>query len=181
MSEIKVKCIDQILMIEDSPDIASGDVSIDRISFSFCKEWDGYTKAGVFYNDPNKTYPVLLDENNSVIIPGEVMKSQTLLYFGVIGVKDDKIRTSNVVRYRILKGPMDGTEWLENPEPNIFLQLMSKYTAILDQLSLIQTLTVDEVDEICNGTYAEILDDTNLSPIVEFDEISVDDVADICK
>lgn len=180
MTEIKVKCIDQVLIVENSPDIASGDVNVDKVTFSLCPKWDGYTNVAVFYNDPEKTYCVMLDENNSAIIPSEVMSDQTILNFGVMGVKVDSVRTSNLIRYRIYKGAIAGNAWVENPTPTIFEQLLGKYNEVLEKLSLIQTLTVDEVDEICNETYAEILDDSNLSPILEVDEIPVEELAEIC-
>jgi len=122
-----------------------------------------------------------LDENNSANIPSEVMSDQTILNFGVVGVNEDSVRTSNLIRYRIYKGAINGIAWVDNPTPTIFEQLLGKYNEVLDKLALIQTLTVDEVDEICDGTYAEILDDSNLSPILEVDEIPVEEVAEICK
>ena len=180
MSDIRIKCIDQVLIVENSPDIASGDRNVDRVVFDLCPKWDGYTPVGVFYNDPEKVYPVLLDENLSAYIPGEVMSDQTTLFIGVMGVKGDSIRTSNLVRYRIQKGAIDGSAWIENPTPTIFEQLLEKYNDALTKLSLIQVLNVDEIDAICNGTYAETLDDTNLSPVLEIDEIPVEDVAKMC-
>jgi len=180
MSEIRVKCIDQVLIVENSPDIASGDVNVDKVTFDLCPKWDGYTNVAVFYNDPEKVYQVLLDENNSAIIPSEVMSDQTILHFGVMGVKDDSVRTSNLIRYRIYKGAIAGTAWVENPTPTIYEQLLRQYNDALDKLSMIQVLTVEEVDAICNGEYAEVLDERNLSPILEVDEIPVEDVASIC-
>lgn len=181
MSEIKVKCVDQILMIENSPDITSGDVNIDKVTFDLCQLWDGFTVVAVFYNDPENVYEVMLDENNSAIIPSEVMTDQTVLHFGVLGVKDDQIRTSNIIRYRILRGAIVGSEWITNPTPDIYQQLLSQYSVVLNKLSEIQWLTAEEVDEICNGTYAETLDDTNLSPIMDLEEITVDEVKEICQ
>ena len=180
MSEIRIKCIDQVLIVENTPDIASGDRNVDRVVFDLCPKWDGYTPVGVFYNDPEKVYPVLLDENLSAYIPAEVMSDQTTLFIGVMGVKDDSIRTSNLVRYRINKGALAGSAWIENPSPTLFEQLVTTYAEILEKLSLIQVLTVEEVDAICNGTYVETLDDTNLSPVLDIDEIPVEDVAKMC-
>ena len=180
MSQISVKCIDQVLIVEDAPDIASGDVLTDSVKFTFCPLWDSYSKVAVFYNDPDNTYPVMLDENNIATIPSEVMKDQTILYIGVMGLKEDMIRTSNVIRYRILKGAIAGSEWIENPEPSIFEQLLGKYNEVLEKLSKIQTLTPMEIDEICNLIYAEVLDDSNLSPILEVEEIPVEEIANLC-
>lgn len=155
MSEIRIKCIDQVLIVENNPDIASGDVNVDRVTFDLCPKWSGYTNVAVFYNDPKNVYQVMLDENNTAIIPSEVMRDQTILNIGVMGVKEGSVRTSKVVRYRIFKGATDGSSWIENPTPTIFEQLIGKLNAVLKELDGIQELTVDEVDEICTGSEKE--------------------------
>lgn len=155
MSEIRVKCIDQVLIIENSPDIASGDVNIDRVVFDLCPKWDGFTNVAVFYNDPENVYQVMLDENNTAIIPSEVMRDQTILNIGVMGVKDGAVRTSKVIRYRIFKGAIDGSTWIGNPTPTIFEQLLGQFNNVFKSLDDIKGLTVDEVDAICNETDTE--------------------------
>lgn len=155
MSDILIKCIDQVLIVENNPDIASGDVNVDRVTFDLCPKWDSYTNVAVFYNDPENVYQVMLDENNTAIIPSEVMRDQTILNIGVMGVKEGEVRTSKVIRYRIFKGAIDGSTWIENPTPSIFEQLIGKFNSVLIELDKIKELTVEEVDEICSGTEKE--------------------------
>lgn len=180
MTNIKIKCVDQVLVIENSPEVSSGNVLTDTVSFSFCPLWNGFTKVAVFYNDPSKQYQVMLDENGSAEIPPEVLENQGVLYIGVLGVMEDKIKTSNVIRYRINKGAYTKAV-IVNPSPTVFEQILNKLNNIETKLAEIQYLTVEEVDQICEGTYAEVLTDENLSPVMDLEEITEEETREILE
>lgn len=180
MTNIKIKCVDQVLVIENSPEVASGDILTDTVTFSFCPLWDGLKKIAVFYNDPKKQYQVMLDDNNTAEIPPEVLEDQGVLYIGVLGTVEDKIKTSNVIRYRVNKGAYTKGA-IVNPSPSIFEQILIKLNDIETKLAEIQYLTVEEVDQICEGTYAEVLTDENLAPVMDLEEITEEETREILE
>lgn len=180
MTTIKIKCVDQVLIIENNPEIASGDIFTDKITFSFCPLWDGFIKIAVFYNDPKNQYQVMLDEDGSAEIPPEVLVDQGVLYIGAIGVKEDKVKTSNIIRYRINKGAYTKAV-IVNPSPTIFEQILTKLNSIETKLAEIQYLTLEEIDQICEGEYAEVLVDENLSPIMDLEEITEEETREILE
>lgn len=126
MSVLKVKCIDQVLTIVNAPLIASGDIQTDVVQFEFCPMWQGYVKTAIFYRNENEVYPVLVDVDSTAIIPKEVLTEEGLLYFGVHGVLDNQVRTSQVLRYRIVKGALIDETIAPDPTPDIYSQILTK-------------------------------------------------------
>lgn len=127
MSEIKVQCIDQAISFLNTPVISSGNVNYDRITFDFCSKWDGYTKTAIFYRTKDDVYYQLLDENNSCLIPNEVLGEKGVIYIGVFGTSDDKTITSQVLTYRILEGAITDDLRPADPTPDIYDQIISRY------------------------------------------------------
>jgi regulator of RNase E activity RraB len=109
------------------PFIASGDVNEDRIEFEFCSMWDGFAKTAVFYRTEADVYHVLLDENDSCIIPHEVLAEPGPLYFGVFGAKDDRVRTSEIIQYTIKQGAITEATKIPDPTPDIYAQLLATF------------------------------------------------------
>ena len=126
MSIINIKCIDQSLTITNAPLIASGDIQTDSVKFEFCPMWNDFKKTAIFYRDESKVYGVLLDENSEAIIPKEILQTEGCFYFGVHGVLDSKVRTSQVMRYRVVKGAISEKVILPDPTPDIYSQIMTK-------------------------------------------------------
>ena len=129
MSDIKVKAINQNLILTDMPDIFSGDVNTDRFIVDFDNKWNGFTKTAVFYVSENNVYKVLLNDN-SCIIPKEVLKDSGKFYFGVIGVDGDKVLTSEVLTYKIGKGAITSNTVTPEPTPDIYEQILGDYNEI---------------------------------------------------
>ena len=126
MSVIKVQCIDQTLTIINLPVIASGGILEDYLEFTFCPQWDGYTKTAVFWQDKEHVYYALVNEDNTCTIPKEVIANKGTLFFGVFGVKDDTRRTSEVLRYQILEGVITENLHPTNPTPDIYTQILAE-------------------------------------------------------
>ena len=121
---IRVDCIDQRLFVAEGPVIASGGANEDEIQFDFCSLWDGFEKTAVFYRSETEVYRVLITWDRCSI-PNEMLTEEGLMYFGVIGVKDDITRTSEILKYRITKGAiLEGVE-PGTPTPDIYEQIMS--------------------------------------------------------
>lgn len=131
MSIIKVKCTDQVLTFESTPVIASGGLEEDYVQFSFCSNWDGFTRTAVFWRNEKEPYHQLLDENDSCQVPPEVTADEGLIYFGVFGVDlDGGQRTSNVLTYRIEKGAITTGTIPSDPTPDIYTQLLAAYAKV---------------------------------------------------
>ena len=134
MSQLKARCIDQVLTFENTPVITSGDVNYDSITFDFCSAWDGFTKTAIFYRSENEVYYQLLDEANTCIIPREVLTTKGVIHIGVFGVMDDITLTSQVLTYRIAQGAITENLKPADPTPDIYAQIISRYDRIIDEL-----------------------------------------------
>lgn len=131
MSTIKVKCIDQTLVLESTPVIASGGALENVVSFSFCPQWDGFYKTAVFWRTEDNAYHVVLDSTNACTIPAEVMGTDGELFFGVFGVNDENVRrTSNVLRYSIARGVITEGTQPPDPTPDIYTQLLAAVASL---------------------------------------------------
>lgn len=128
MSTILVKCQDQVLAFENTPLIASGDVGVDFVQFSFCDLWDGYKRAAVFWRNEKDVYHVNLDEEDRCEIPKEVLQDGGLIYFGAFGVNAaGQQRTSKVLTYRIEQGAITTDTKPSDPTPDIYTQIMQEF------------------------------------------------------
>lgn len=150
MSVINVRCVDQTLTITNAPLIASGDVQTDTVKFDFCPLWSGLVKTAVFYRDEKNAYSVVVDRNtDECIIPKEVLVDEGRFFFGVFGVKDDTVKTSETVRYRVKKGTLTEDTKVPDPTPDIYAQLLSEMNKL--GLSLKDIITNEEIDSIMEG------------------------------
>lgn len=105
---IRVKCTDQALTPIDTPIIAAGGVDEDKISFEFCPLWEGFTKKAVFRYNKSVTAEAELGEDDTCIIPPEVIAQPGYIFFGVYGINGAGIRrTSTVIKYNIAKGAIN--------------------------------------------------------------------------
>ena len=119
---IKVECVDQRLYVAASPAVASGGRNEDAVEFSFCPLWEGFEKTAVFYITETEPYHAPITDDRC-IIPHEVLADEGTMFFGVFGVKDDITRTSEIVRYRVLKGAITEGTKPSSPTANIFAQI----------------------------------------------------------
>lgn len=124
MTTIKLKVIDENIEFTSSPPIYSGDVNTISTLFDFGEIWEGFTKTAVFYRESEKPYQVVL-KDDECLIPHEVMKTQGRIYIGVFGVKDDKVKTSEVVFYDIGAGVMTFGS-ISEPTDEIWEQILAE-------------------------------------------------------
>lgn len=171
MSEIMVKCVDQNLLLTATPNIYSGDVNYDTVSFSFCERWDGFAKTAIFYRDKSEVYYQILDRDDKCTIPKEVLRERGTIYIGVFGNKEDQVVTSQVLTYRILDGAI--TEDLTPPDPtlDIYEQLLSAYS---DSLNHIEQRFQDFNDLVDNHR-------EDIGKQIEEYAQNVNDIADLSK
>ena len=159
MSTIRVKCIDQTLVLTNTPVISSGGIQEDHVSFSFCPLWAGYYKTAVFWRTEADPYHVILDDTNSCEIPPEVLTSGGVLYFGVFGVNDAGAqRTSNVLRYNIELGTITEGTHPSDPTPDIYTQLLAAVASLGDNKG-----KADKVESATEGNLAGLDANGNLT------------------
>ena len=141
---IKIKCIDQTLTYEGTPTVASGGVNEDYIQFEFGPLWEGFSKVAVFYRKKGEIYYGLVSTDNTVVVPKEVTEAKGTMYLGVMGVKGDVTRTSQVLQYRIESGALDGFT-PEEPTADIYQQILTELQTIRDLSA--ETLSNEEAFE----------------------------------
>lgn len=196
MSIIKLKTIDENLEFTSSPPVYSGDVNTIATQFEFDEFWQDFIKTAVFYREIDKPYQVVL-EDDTCYIPAEVMRTEGRIYIGVFGVKDDKVKTSEVVFYDIGTGVMTYGS-IPEPSETIWQQILSElgnirklaeemsqgqedfkdqmeqtFQEYYEELKVISAnfMTVEDVDQICEGNYDPIYDDYNVESITQ-DELN---------
>lgn len=159
MSIIKVSCIDQVLTMTNTPVIASGGVQEDQVTFSFCPLWEGYYKTAVFWRNEAEAYHVVLDDTYTCTVPREVLVADGPMFFGVFGVNDAGVqRTSEVLRYNIVKGAITEGTKPSDPTPDIYTQLLSKIAAMGDNKG-----KADKVSSATEGNFAGLDAEGNLT------------------
>lgn len=127
---VPVKCTNQTLYFEWlQPVITSGDVNEDVIVFDFCPMWDGFRKTAVFYRDAADVYHVLVSDENTCLVPREVLADPGEVHFGVFGDLDDRRRTSEEILLTIKQGAITEATKISDPTPDIYAQLISMMEA----------------------------------------------------
>lgn len=144
---IGVECVDQDLMITNSPVIASGGLNENSIAFKFCSKWDGFTKTAVFYRNTNEVYHVIVDEENMCDVPHEVTDSEGTMFFGVFGVSGDVTRTSKVLKYKIRQGAITNDTTPPDPTPDIYEQILSQYNLMNERQEDFITEQTQEMED----------------------------------
>ena len=122
---IMVSCLDQQLTITDGPVIASGGRNEDEIRFEFCPLWEGFGKTAVFHRDGGEPYQAAITDDRC-LVPSEVLQTEGFMFFGVFGVKGDAIRTSEVIKYKIVKGALTEASTPSEPTPDIYEQFLTR-------------------------------------------------------
>ena len=125
MAILEVNCKNQSLVWEREPEeIMAGNIYIDGVTFSFCPLWDGFTKTAVFYKAEKKEEAVniLLNENNTCLLPPEVTDTHGLIYIGVFGIKGECRRTTEPICFYLEEGIVTEGNPSE-PTPDIYAQI----------------------------------------------------------
>lgn len=142
---IKAKVTDQMLDFTLKPMVASGGVNEDVIEFEFDELWDGFDTVAVFYRSKREVFHKKIIDNRCTV-PSEVLRTQGVCYVGVMGVKDNVTRTTNVLRYEIEHGAI--TAGVEPPEPT-----PSIYESILASVKSAEQLAQSVRDDADAGRF----------------------------
>lgn len=189
MSVLKLKCVDQVLTLINTPVIASGGIEENTLEVDFCSRWNGFVKTAVFYKKEDEVYNVLM-VNDSCLIPDEITMTDGVFYFGIYGVNGVKRNTSEIKSYKIVKGSFIEGQEPGEPTPDVYTQIMDlhnqimeKYTSIFEDINNIVADSVlrgvinqnnnDEFIKIWVGTKEEydneIIDDNTIYHVTDYD------------
>lgn len=134
MTRLELRLENQLLTLLNQEIIASGDANTDRCAFSFSKEWDGYVKTGVFYQDKANTHYAVLESDDTCIIPAAAMAREGNLHIGVFGINESKILTSTMAMVYINEGAISGEEISTEPSDDVFLSIIAQYQRIAEMM-----------------------------------------------
>ena len=106
MTTIELFANDEVLELIKSPTVSSGDLNAVELSVDFSAEWEGFAKVAVFFRDMDNLQQPLeqLLQDGICKVPGEVLKDHEPFYVGVRGAKDDSLKTTDIVKYSVIKG-----------------------------------------------------------------------------
>lgn len=165
MAQIEIKLEKQLLTIQNREVISSGDVNYDSCRFEFDESWEGYTKTAVFYQEKQRVYYAILDNENKCYIPAPAIVKASPLYIGVFGVLGNKILTSSMDSLPIVEGAISGAEVDIEPSDTVFAAIVASYQAILDTITK-QNQSLDQTKEILKEQN-RILETINAFDVVE--------------
>ena len=128
MTTISLIADDQSLTVNTPTLVSSGDKNSVELHVLFSAVWYSYAKSAVFFTEENEddVYEVILT-NSRCVVPHEVLSKEGILFIGVRGVDagSNKIKTTNLVRYRIHKGAPVGKSASVAPSPTVYEQLIA--------------------------------------------------------
>lgn len=144
MSEIKIKCVDQVLAFENMPIITAGDQNVDQVKFDFCPLWDGFVKVAVFFQQKTECSYALINADGSCPIPNSILKLSGKIYIAVTGTNVNKqVRTSNILSYFVDEGIVDASLQDEFPSDISEEEKEDIYNKILVMCTEMQALCQD--------------------------------------
>lgn len=135
MAQIEVVLEKQLLTIQNREVISSGDVNYDSCRFEFDESWEGYIKTAVFYQEKQKVYYAVLDNEDKCYIPAPAIVKASPLYIGVFGVLGNKILTSAMDSIPIVEGAVSGADVDIEPSDTVFAAIIAHYQVILDAIT----------------------------------------------
>ena len=126
-------CLDDLsLRVASCAQVSSENVKTIGIELRRNNRWLDYTMSAVFFTSWSKTVYEVMLEGDSCIVPHEVLDKPGKLYIGIRGVKDDLVKASTLVVYKIEKGAPTGTATAMEPTPDVYQQILKR----LDEIDL---------------------------------------------
>lgn len=124
-------CLDDLsLRVTSCTQVSSENVKTIGIELRRNNRWLDYTMSAVFFTSWSKTVYEVMLEGNSCIVPHEVLDKPGKLYIGIRGVKDDLVKASTLVVYKIEKGAPTGTATAMEPTPDVYQQILKRLNEI---------------------------------------------------
>lgn len=150
MSNILVTVDEQNLHITDAPKIAAQGVNENYVIFTFDVSWSGFGKVALFYReeDEETVYESVIDGTGKALVPHEVTDQDGKICFGIAGIKGDVIYTSEILKYKIVKGLYTAGQETEPPTPGIYEQMLAVVSSMADLLDNTPYLYYDGDDGV---------------------------------
>lgn len=146
MSIIKVTVDDQALYVTESPVVAAQGVNENYFQFALSADWTGFGVAALFWKEGNEdtVYESVVDGTGKALVPHEVTDLQGRFCVGLAGTKGNIIHTSEVLKYKVVKGRYTAGQGSEPPTPGIYEQMLSLAGQMSDQFRQV----VEEQSEV---------------------------------
>lgn len=127
---INARVIDQALILENLPVLASGGVDEIQVVFSFCDLWANATKkTAVFFRDPVAVYHAELTDD-ACAAPWEPFAAPGTVYVGVFAeYADGTTRTCEALPLTVAQGAITKQSAAANA-PNIYAALEQRVKAL---------------------------------------------------
>jgi hypothetical protein len=115
---IKLVATNTVLEIQSKERTTSDTVNYYRIKFVFSEMWDTVIKYAVFRHSPyGKHYKVIIEEDNTVVIPKEILKVVMPFEVGVMGdMSNGDIVNTNYVTIQNIEGAFSEEDYVA-PNP----------------------------------------------------------------
>lgn len=146
MSIIKVTVDDQALYVTESPVVAAQGVNENFFQFTLSADWSGFGVVALFWKEGNEdtVYESVVDGTGKALVPHEVTDLQGRFCVGLAGTKGNIIHTSEVLKYKVVKGRYTAGQGSEPPTPGIYEQMLSLAGQMSDQFRQV----VEEQSEV---------------------------------
>lgn len=170
MSIIRLTVDGQRLIQQESPVIASQGILEDSVVFDFSSEWSGFGKVALFWREEDESrediYQVIVDENNSAVVPWEVTQTDGEICITVFGTKDidqndiysGSVLTAEIIRYKIVEGLYSEGQGSEPPSPEIYQQILAivgevneKFNESLNDIAVVDARVDNIIAEQTSG------------------------------
>ena len=140
MSVIRVTVDEQNLHITEAPKIAAQGVNENYIEFEFDPSWSEFGKSVLFYREDDEAtvYETVVDANNQALVPHEVTDKDGRVCFGLVGVKGEIIYTSEILKYKVVKGLYTSGQESQPPTPGIYDQMLNLAGSVLKKTENIE-------------------------------------------
>lgn len=155
MAELQFKLDRQLLSLTNQDIIASGDSNFDSCIFAFDESWDGFVKTAVFYQDKTNVQYMVLENDDTCMIPAAAMARAGRMYIGVFGIKDTAVLTSSLVFVDIVEGAISGDTVSTEPTDDVFLAIIAQYQRIAG-LMVDHNQKAEKLQNDCNTLMQEV-------------------------
>lgn len=152
MSIIKVTVDDQALYVTESPVVAAQGVNENYFQFALSADWTGFGVVALFWKEGNEdtVYESVVDGTGKALVPHEVTDLQGRFCVGLAGTKGNIIHTSEILKYKVVKGRYTAGQGSEPPTPGIYEQMLSLAGQMSDQFRQVvveQSEVIEDLQE----------------------------------
>ena len=160
MSEILLRAQETKLTLISPKTLVGTQVNYDTLKVEFSPEWDDFVKTAVFYTNNKETISMILDINNTCIVPWEQTENTVTLYVGVFGIKEGIEIPTNFIMLRVLEGSAGGNA-PPPPTISVYMQLIEEFRLARDYVQSQAGIATDKALEAFNSAGAAKISEDN--------------------